>query len=100
MNVAAVWQLFLIFNSRFVRFDLSSVRMPGPAPHPGFQKQQFNRNVGYVGGVRGRPFRPHPADFGGPAGSRAGIKKYIFFQLLPEGSHEMALELVSWADSN
>ncbi len=72
--VAAVWRAFIIFNWGFDLFDLSSVRVPGPVPHPGFQKQQFSRNVGLFWGVRGRPSLPHPADLGGPGAPGPELK--------------------------
>ncbi len=62
------------------------MRVPGPVPHPGFQKQQFARNVGLFWGRPGPAFPAPPRRIEGSRGSRAGIKN-IFFQLLPEGSH-------------
>ncbi len=65
--------LFLIRVLTF--FDLSSVRVPGPVPHPGFQKQQFTRNVGLFWGGPGPAF---PAPSRGPGAPGPELKIYIF----------------------
>ncbi len=66
-RVAAVWRAFFIFNYGFDLFDLSSVRVPGPVPHPGFQKQQFARNVGlFLGGSGAGLPGPIPPNWGVP----------------------------------
>ena len=51
----------------FDLFDLSSVRVPGPVPHPGFQKQQFTRNVRlFLGGSGAGLPCPIPPTWGLP----------------------------------
>ena len=49
--------------------------MPGPVPHPGFQKQPFTRNVGLFWGGAGAAF---PAPSRGPGAPGPELKIYIF----------------------
>ncbi len=74
-NVAVVWRVFFIFNYGFDLFDLSSVRVPGPVPHPGFPKQQFTGNLGLFLGGSGAGL---PCPVPGSRGSRAGIQNIYF----------------------
>jgi hypothetical protein len=57
---------------------LSSVRGPGPVPHPGFQKQQVTRNVGAIFGGSGAGLPcPIPPNLGGPGAPGPEFKIYI-----------------------
>ena len=52
--------------------------MPGPVPHPGFQKRQCTRNVGLFSGGPGPAFPAPSRRIGGSRGSRAGIKNGLY----------------------
>ena len=69
---------FIGFGAVTHFFDWSSVRVPGPVPHPGFQKQQFTRNVGLFLGGPGPAFPAPSRRIGGSRGSRAGIQNIYF----------------------
>ncbi len=76
--VAAVWQAFFIFNWGFDLFDLSSVRVPGPVPHPGFPKQQFTKNLELFSGGPGPVFPAPSRRRGGPGAPGPEIKNIYF----------------------
>ena len=54
----STWVLFAwyLFCSGLDRYEFGSGRVPGPVPHPGFQKQRFVQNVGLLWGGTGPIF--------------------------------------------